>query len=253
MCTLVILRRPGHEWPVLVATNRDELLKRPWLTPARHWEDRPSILGGLDLEAGGSWLGINDYGVLAGILNRTGSLGPQPNKRSRGELVLEALDHADSSSAAEALSALNGAAYRPFNMIIADNRDAFWLAHRDDLSSDAIQVQPIPPGLSMITAWDINDKRSPRIRTYLPFFRRATEPNPESDDWQSWKKLLASPVFRPVDGPTEAMRICTDTGFGTTSSSLIGLPSLEAIGMPAIWHFATGYPKPSPYSPIVFS
>ena len=129
----------------------------------------------------------------------------------------------------------------------------FWLAHRDDLSSDTIQVQPIPPGLSMITAWDINDKRSPRIRTYLPLFRRATEPKPESDDWQSWKKLLASPVFRPVDGPTEAMRICTDTGFGTTSSSLIGLQSLEATGMPAIWHFATGYPKPSPYSPIVFS
>ena len=100
MCTLVILRRPEHEWPVLVGANRDELLQRQWLPPARHWDDRPSILGGLDLEAGGSWLGINDYGVLAGILNRTGSLGPQPNKRSRGELVLEALDHADSSSAA---------------------------------------------------------------------------------------------------------------------------------------------------------
>ena len=33
MCTLVILRRPGHDWPVVIAANRDEMIDRPWLTP----------------------------------------------------------------------------------------------------------------------------------------------------------------------------------------------------------------------------
>ena len=41
MCTVVILRRPGHDWPLLLAGNRDEMKGRPWKPPARHWPDRP--------------------------------------------------------------------------------------------------------------------------------------------------------------------------------------------------------------------
>jgi len=229
------------------------MISRQWSAPERHWDDRPTIVGGLDHKAGGSWLGINDYGVIAAILNRTGSLGPQANKRSRGELVLEALDHADSSAAVEALASLDGLAYRPFNMVVADNRDAYWLAHRGEAFSNSIDVQPIAPGLSMLTAWDINDRRSPRIRTYFPLFQRSSEPDPDSDDWHSWKSLLASRMYEPKEGPTEAMNICTDTGFGTTSSSLIGLPSLDSTRILPTWNFAQGFPRPSPYLPVDLS
>ena len=89
------LRRPGTAWPLVLAANRDELASRPARPPARHWPDRAEVVAGLDVQAGGSWLGINDHGVVAGVLNRTGTLGPAAGKRSRGELVLEALDHAD--------------------------------------------------------------------------------------------------------------------------------------------------------------
>src|SRR2546422_7569338 len=91
MCTLVILRRPDHRWPVLIGANRDEMIDRPWQPPGRHWPDRPEVVAGLDALAGGSWVGINDWGVAAAVLNRHGSLGPMPDRRSRGELVLEAL------------------------------------------------------------------------------------------------------------------------------------------------------------------
>ena len=104
MCTAVLLRRPGHAWPLVFAGNRDEMAERPWKPPGRHWPDRPEVVAGLDETAGGSWLGLNDHGVLAVVLNRTGSLGPQAGKRSRGELVLEALDHADAAEAARARS-----------------------------------------------------------------------------------------------------------------------------------------------------
>ncbi len=30
MCTVVLLRRPEHEWPLLVAANRDERVSRAW-------------------------------------------------------------------------------------------------------------------------------------------------------------------------------------------------------------------------------
>src|SRR6202030_2470467 len=131
MCTLVILRRPGHRWPVLIGANRDEMIDRASKPPGRHWPDRPELVAGRDLLAGGSWLGINDWGVAAAVLNRHGSLGPAPDRRSRGELVLEALDHADAAAAARALAQLNPAAYRTFNLIVADNRDGFWLRHAD--------------------------------------------------------------------------------------------------------------------------
>ena len=46
MCTVVILRRPEHDWPLLIAANRDEMLARSWLPPARHWPDRPDVAAG---------------------------------------------------------------------------------------------------------------------------------------------------------------------------------------------------------------
>ena len=104
MCTVIILRRPDHEWPVIIGANRDEMNNRPWKPPARHWEDRPDVIAGLDETAGGTWLGVNEDGVVAAVLNRFGTLGPAEGKRSRGELPLEALDHADAVDAAQALA-----------------------------------------------------------------------------------------------------------------------------------------------------
>ena len=159
MCTLVLLRRPTESWPLVIAANRDEMADRPWLAPGRWWDDRPEVLAGQDELAGGSWLGLNDTGVVAAILNRIGTLGPEKGKRSRGELVLEALDPADATDAAEALAGLAAASYRPFNMVVADNRDAFWL--RAD--GTTIQSHPIPPGLHMLSALVLDDRSSPRI------------------------------------------------------------------------------------------
>src|SRR5258708_5262957 len=152
MCTLVILRRPEHAWPVLIGVNREEMIDRPSQPPGRHWPDRAEVVAGIDLLAGGSWLGLNDWGVAAAVLNRQGSLGQATGMRSRGELVLEALDHADAVAAAAALTHLDPAAYRTFNLIVADNRDAFWLRHD---GGSRIEVRPIAAALSLIASGDI--------------------------------------------------------------------------------------------------
>ncbi len=145
MCTLVLLHRPDHDWPLLLAANRDELAGRPARPPGRHWPDRAEVRAGLDELAGGSWLGVNDSGVVAAVLNRTGTLGPADGKRSRGELVLEALDHREAAAAAEALVDLDPRAYRPFNLVIADRDGVFCLRHAGD---GAIRVDRLPPGLT---------------------------------------------------------------------------------------------------------
>jgi hypothetical protein len=251
MCSVVILYRPGHDWPVILGANRDEMRERAWDPPARHWPDRPNVVAGRDRLAGGSWLGLNDEGVVAGILNRMNTLGPQPGRRSRGELVLEALDHADAADAAWALGDLDPQAYRSFNMVIADNRNAFWLRHLGE-SSEGIEVMPLPPGLSMVTAHDRNDEAaSARIRAYLPRFRAAAAPDPEAADWREWETLLSSREPATAGNPYDAMAIRTASGFGTTSSSLIALPAPDPAGKRRpLWRFAAGLPGETPFRPV---
>ena len=248
MCTLVILRRPDHAWPLLLAANRDEMLDRPWQPPARHWPDRPDVVAGRDELAGGTWLGVNDDGVSAAVLNRVGSLGPTTDKRSRGELVLEALDHADASAAAETIADLDGAAYRSFNLVIADNRDAFWVR---STGAAKVDVAPVPEGLSMITSGELNDSASPRIANFLRRFRDATPPDIDAGDWSAWETLLASRLYNADDGPNEAMCIVTDHGYGTVSSSLIALPSPEHTEQGTIWRFAAGRPSDAPFALVI--
>lgn len=247
MCTVIIARTPDHPWPFLLAGNRDEMEGRPWKPPGPHWALAPGVVGGLDEMAEGSWLGINEQGVVATILNRTGTLGPASGKRSRGELVIEALDHADAVTAAEAMGHLHAASYRPFNLVIGDNRDAFWL--RSD--GRTIRVAPIPEGVSMLTAGELNDAADPRIKSFLPRFRSASPPDPAAGDWSSWRTLLASRVPEGVRDREAGLTFQLDNGFGTRSSALIALPSMQHAGVEPVFLFAGGPPDREPYVPVL--
>lgn len=251
MCTVVLLRRPDHRWPLLMGANRDEQMDRPWQPPGRHWPDRPDVIAGLDELGGGSWLGINEMGVTACILNRRGTLGPQDGKRSRGEIVLDALDHEDAVVAAESLNHLDGAAFRDFNLVIADNRDAFWLK-LDTAQSTSVSVIPIPEGYSMFTAGDMNDTANDRIARFLPQFEEAPVPEPDEENWTAWQALLST--GSDTSDPSVAMCFRTRSGFGTSSSALIALPSPEAaLADPlakASLLFSEGPPDSVPYQPV---
>jgi hypothetical protein len=250
MCSVVVQRQPGARWPLLLAANRDEMTDRPWRPPARHWSDRPNVVAGLDELAGGSWLGLNDEGVLAAILNREGTLGPQSGKRSRGELVLEALDHADAAAAARALSHLDTRAWRPFNLLVADNRDAFVVAHRGESGPGRPEVEPVGDGVHMLTAFDLDDQADPRIAFYLPLFRHATPPDPAAGAWSAWEELLASRIWDGDRGPRGAMNFRLASGFGTSSSALIALATPGGAAPGAVWRFAAGPPHETAWTPV---
>ena len=247
MCTLVIFRRPRHRWPVLIGANRDEMVDRPSKPPGRHWPDRPEVIAGLDMLAGGSWLGINDWGVAAAVLNRHGSLGPSPDRRSRGELVLEALDHADATAAVEALSDLDPEAYRTFNLIVADESHGFWLRHA---GGPGIELSPLKDGLSMIAAGDLDDLAIRRLELALPAFRAWPTPDPDHDDWFGWQSLLGSTRAPPNEPATAAMRFRTG-GYGTVSSALIALPARGEPERRPVFRFAEWLPHTSAWCDVM--
>jgi len=221
MCTVVVLYRPDHRWPLVIAANRDEMETRPSLPPGRHWPDRLNVRAGLDELAGGTWLGLNDDGVVAAVLNRLESLGPKEGFRSRGELPLEALDHSDASEAAMALSHLNPESYRPFNLFVGDAGGAFMIFS----DGENIDKQSIIPGVSMITAYGLNHPQCPRTKRHLPRIRNCPAPDPDQDDWFSWQVLIND--AGSGRGDKSAMQVGYENGFKTVSTSFLALPGFE--------------------------
>lgn len=120
MCTLVLVVPPPGG-VLQAAANRDEFLARPAAAPAPSANGR--WLAPRDLQAGGTWLGLNAAGLFVGVTNR--SRGPRDtSRRSRGLLVLDALESSDAATLHGRLAALDPAAYNGFHLAYADGTSA---------------------------------------------------------------------------------------------------------------------------------
>ena len=237
VCTVTVLIRPGHAWPLILAANRDEQLDRAWDPPAPWWPDRPAVVAGRDHSGGGTWMGINRHGVVAAVLNRQGSLGPAPGKRSRGELPLMALDHPTAAQAAQAIAEQDTSHWRGFNLVLADATGAIFVR---GAGHGRPHAQTLPPGTHMVTAHDPNDPESPRVAHHLARFRAAAPPSP--GDWRDWTSILSD---RSGDAGAQ-INVVPRGGFGTVCSSLLALPADGG----ALWLFAAGAPHKTMFLPV---
>ncbi|MDJ0926431.1 MAG: NRDE family protein [Gammaproteobacteria bacterium] len=97
MCLVAIAVNPNPDYALIVAGNRDEFHERP-SAAAHWWPDRPDILGGVDLLAGGSWLAVRRDGQFAVVTNQPHKAAPANDSPSRGDLVrqfLSTTEHVD--------------------------------------------------------------------------------------------------------------------------------------------------------------
>ena len=119
MCLLAIAWQQHADYPLVVCANRDEFYQRP-TQPAHFWNDHPNIFAGRDLEAGGSWLGINTSGRFAALTNIRSPQRHQDNARSRGQLVSDFLStDMPVDDYVEHLDEL-GFLYNGFNLLFCD-------------------------------------------------------------------------------------------------------------------------------------
>jgi hypothetical protein len=234
MCTVALLIRPGHAWPVVMVANRDERVDRAWDLPAAWWPQHSDVIAGRDRTADGTWMGMNGHGMAAAVLNRPGSLGPAEGKRSRGELPLRALAETTAAAAVDVIEALDAGLWRGFNLVIADRRGATFIRGAGHGKPAAHQL---PAGVSMITSRDPNDMESRRVVRHLIRFRNAAAPEP--DAWDEWRAILSD----RSGAAGEQINVVPRGGFGTVCSSLLAIP---AKGDP-VWLFAAGAPHEAPF------
>lgn len=126
MCLILVAWQSHPDYPLVVAANRDEFYSRPSL-PAGPWSESPDIVGGRDLEAGGTWLGFRHVGSdfrFAAVTN-VREPGVAKGERSRGQLPQDFL--LGTQSAGNFVQAIASDAYSGFNLLCAD-RDALWYA-----------------------------------------------------------------------------------------------------------------------------
>lgn len=147
MCLLIVVSRVVPGAPLVVAANRDERLERPAEPMVVLRDTAPHTIGGRDLAAGGTWLAVNEHGVVAGLTNRPQLDGSDPAKRSRGELPLALTAGRTAAEGVDELLARHRPAdYNPAWLLVGDRTSLLGV----DFAGDEATVVELPPGIHVL-------------------------------------------------------------------------------------------------------
>lgn len=141
MCLIVFAWKLLPQCPLVLAANRDEFFIRP-TQPARWWDDHPNVYAGRDLQAGGTWLGVDRHGRFAALTNVRDGHVPKQDKRSRGELVARFLSEPVDARAFLDEVRETGKDFNGFNLIFGDEHAMYWVSNQD-----AGSFRPLEPGI----------------------------------------------------------------------------------------------------------
>ena len=239
MCTLALIRGRIPGFPLVVAANRDEDPKRP-STPPVLWPEPVPFVGGRDEVAGGTWLGVNGFGLVVGLTNHwTGEL-PDPRRATRGSVVRELLGARDLTTLRRSLVARDPHLTNPFLLVAASREgEAFWTS-----SAEAWSLHPIEEPIFALGNQVPSKDRGARARRLgagleAMLEARATDP-------PALVAGLAARLGEHVgdQGPLESVCVHTERDYGTVSSSILLLgedPAHDQL------HHASGPPCTHPY------
>ncbi|MFQ5524962.1 MAG: NRDE family protein [Thermoanaerobaculia bacterium] len=249
MCLLVAIHRVHPDAPLLVAANRDELLARP-ATAMTVLRDRgPRVLGGRDEVAGGTWLAVNEYGLVAALTNRP-SKARNPAKRSRGEWPVFLASFTSPFEAATALvDRFDPADFNP-GWVLVGNADE--LVYVDMTADGCGRLAELDPGIHIL-----ENRPLEAVSSKVDLVRIRLE---AIDDTRSealidrLQKLLAShrtPAASsrpagadPLQRSAAAEAACVHLGeYGTRSATIVRVDRKEE---PRVWS-ADGRPCTHPF------
>jgi uncharacterized protein with NRDE domain len=186
------------------------------------------------LRVGGTWLGVNEHGLLAGILNRrqsdNGNNDPSTTTaRSRGLLCMDLLQCRSVAAGREFIGA-HRAAYNPFTLILADRQSA-GVAYNNH--EPRIITKRLEPGLHVFSSaaeLDLNSAKADRAHPRFAQLKNNMMAGTAKP--QGWlaplRAVLADHSLR--DGsqdPGDAICVHRETT-GTVSSSVVALSAAHS-------------------------
>lgn len=238
MCIMMVMHRMVTHYPIVIAANRDEYYSRSALSPCV-LQHNPVTWGGRDLQALGSWLGVNAHGMVVGLTNRRLS-EEQVNddaRRSRGLLCLDALRQRCPSDVAAWLTTESPDQYNPFNLLVMDAESAIWVAYDGEP-----KLSWLEPGLHILANRNLNDLESLRVQRARDLIEPIQNP--------SLEQLLPHLMRTCGDhqhGVTDRETLCMhrdQTQYGTVSSTILAIaPNLQQ----SAYFYTSSHPCETPY------
>lgn len=199
MCLIAFDHDPDGPVVLRLMANRDEFHARP-TAPLAQWPDADGIIGGRDLQAGGSWLAVHQRGRIAALTNvRDPNLPSHPDSPSRGHLVTTALTTDDLLGWLKQLASGDAMAYAGFNLLVGDGQQ-LWHLHR---GRQGITFSTLPPGIHALSNASLNTAWPKLVRV-----RQALKLSLERGDWPA----TARAAF--ADEQLAADSELPDTGMG---------------------------------------
>lgn len=161
MCTIVVLNGVRADYPVVLATNRDEFYARPASGALRILEV-PRTVGGLDMLKRGTWMGVTREGLFVAVTNQRTMQAPDPEKRSRGELVVKALKLDNREAITRMMGELDGRDYNSFNLLWGDAERVYAGYGREGEAK--IEIEQVPRGIHVLPNDRLDHPDFPKVK-----------------------------------------------------------------------------------------
>jgi uncharacterized protein with NRDE domain len=209
MCLILFAYKVHPKYKLMVAANRDEFYQRR-TAPVHYWEDDPEILAGRDLEKMGTWMGVTKSGRFAALTNYRDPKEVIEGKRSRGELVANALQYTGDIKEYMQSLGRNNDWYPGYNLLAGDAEDLYYY------SNVGQELKKLTPGIYGVsnhllnTEWPkvetgkaglaaiLNEKQENLVEDLLTLLQKADQaPDkklPQTGVSLEWERML-SPMF----------------------------------------------------------
>lgn len=202
MCIILFAWQEHPDYPLVVAANRDEFHQRE-AEPAC-WRD--GVCCGLDLEAGGTWLGVTENGRFAALTNYREPVADRaPGQLSRGRLPQAFLQGDAPPEIYLQQVRAEQRDYAGFNLLAGDREQLWFFSNRDGQPP-----RPVSPGIHGLSNGLLDEPWPKTVRGK----RLLAQTLDQGVDHQALLTLLQD-RWRPED------RDLPDTGVGLEMERLV--------------------------------
>jgi len=241
MCLLIVLRDVIPDWPLVLAANREEHYDRPGETP-RLLGESPRIFGGRDPRAGGTWLAVNQWGMVCALTNRPRKEPPPAAVRSRGLLCLDAARQKSPIAVADFIGReLEQHPYNGFNLFCSTTADG-----RCFYFDGQLREKPLGHGLFVITTGEANDPSMAKVQRVHDMLDAA-----RARPFAEWMEPLEAVCRCHAGDPGARDALCMhgETS-GTVSSSILAFHGADP--HQHIFHHCQGRPCENAYETVAW-